>query len=550
MDILDHWLENDFFCSVNWWYNEIQTPLYMARIGLCLLPWLTPKQKNKMDEIIGRGTLKGSAKATTYTGANLTDMMHSTVLHGIFTDDPALVLRAVQRVAEELRVANGDSEGMQSDGSYFQHGKFLSCAGSYGTVFVDGILAFVTQLYGTMFSLPEEKIRFFIDNLLDGQRYFHRGLGTTYFSIGRSVVYADGAARLLSAAQALSALDGIYRQKDLKVYAESFSDFSKLPRIQKFFPYSYVLISSAPEYFMGVRGAHESVVLTEVINRQNLLGYNMSYGSNTCYMFTGDEYKSIGAVLDFCMFPGITTYREDDASLLERYEREYNITWGKETYAGAHCDGKTDVKTGLAALYMELKNDGITGNQAFILYNGIMIVLGSGLRCSKTENTLEIRTSLDQCKLDSASVGDCDLVLNAGAAAVADGTRVRNGAFAYYNLGNGALTAVAETRQGSYSRTDSAKPEQLQRADVFSLYISHGTSLRAASYAYAVVADAEHRAPPQAGELPIRQIINSEKVQGVLFSDGHSVLVFHEGGSAILENGLTVCADKADIVIQ
>ncbi len=550
ISILDYWLKNDFFCKVNWWYNEIEVPRYIAGIGLRLKEWLSEKQINKMDEIIGRGTLKGSEKAATYTGANLTDMMYATVLHGIFIEDCELILKAALRVANEIKVSKGNGEGIQCDGSYFQHGNLLCCAGSYGTVFVEGIGFFVTTLYGTEFSLPEEKIRIFIDNILDGQRYFHRGFGTAYFSIGRSAVYADGAWRLQLWADKLSKLDGVYRQKELQAYVKTFSDFSLLPNVLKYFPCSYTLTAFSPEYFMGVRGAHENIVLTEVINRQNILGYNLSYGSNTCYMYYGDEYGAIGAVMDFCMFPGTTAYAENDSELLSRYDSDYNITWGKETYKGTHCAGKTDEKTGIGVLYTELKNDGIGSMQTFVIYDGFTVVLGSGLNCSKEENTKEIRTVLDQCKFSSASLGNEQLTLNSGEITVPSSLRVSNGAFAYYNLSDGVLKAVAETKQGSYSRTDSAKPEVTQSADVFSLYISHGTEIKNSSYAYGVFANGKGNAPLFAENLPVSEIINTKEVQGVLFENGHYALAFHKAASVTFKNGITVNYNKPGIVIN
>ncbi len=546
--ILDFWLKNDFFCTVNWWYNEIETPRCMAGIGLRLKNELSEEQIHKMDEIIGRGTLRGSEKALSYTGANLTDMMYTTVLHGIFIEDYSLIRRAVKRVSEEIIISNGDKEGIQRDGSYFQHGNLLSCAGSYGTVFVEGVGFFITLLYGTAFSLPDDRIKIFIDSILDGQRYFHRALGTAYFSIGRSAIYADGAWRLLLWADKLSKLDGIYRKQELKNYVMSFSDFSFIPSLKKYFPLSYTLVSHSPKSFMGVRGAHENIVLTEVINRQNLLGYNLSYGSNTCFMHFGDEYSTIGAVWDFSMFPGTTAYHEDDSTLLSRYNNDYNITWGKETYKGTHCGGKTDEKTGLGALYMHLENEGITANRSFIMYDGGMIVLISGLSCSKTDNNKEIRTVLEQCKYASCAIGDKELSLNSGAVTVPGKKSVRNGAFAYYNLGNGSLTAVAKTRHGSYSRTDSAKPFVKQTADVFSLYISHGKKIRNGSFAYAVAENFDSSAPAGADGLPVCEIINTESVQGVLFKDGHYAFVFHASSVVTLQNGITLNAEKGDII--
>jgi len=550
LSVLDYWLNMDITCSVNWWYNEISAPRYMAGIGLMLRPYLSESQIAKMDKVIGRGTLRGSSKATTYTGGNLSDMMAITIVHGLFMEDADLIFAAVSRMASEITVVPYGKEGIQEDLTFFQHGTLICTAGSYGTEFVKGMRTFITKLHGTCFALPESKIKLFVDHLLDGQQYFHRANGTTYFSIGRSAVYANGSSVLGAAAADFAKIDGFYRRDELQAYAESFTDNSKSIDNYKYFPLAYTLVRKCPEYYMGVKGAHEKLIMTESINKQNVLGYNLSYGSNTCYMYYGDEYQTIGAVLDFAMFPGITTYHDDDARLLERYNKEYKTTWAPKVYKGTHCDGLVSESFGLGALYMELKNDGITGKLSYIMYDGGMIALGAGLNCTKSTNGTEIRTSLDQCKLNGAKVGDTPLIKDAQATVVSGNAAVYNGAFAYYNLGDGVLTASAEQKSGSYKRSDLDKDEVIVSADVFSLYISHGTTLNNASYAYAVAANADGKAPKDASSLPIKKITNTEKVQAVEFTDGHSVIIFHEAGEITLSSGKTVKADGAKIVIE
>ena len=103
---------------------------------------------------------------------------------------------------------------------------------------------------------------------------------------------------------------------------------------------------------------------------------------------------------------------------------------------------------------------------------------------------------------------------------------------------------------GSYSRTDSAKSYYEQSADVFSLYYSYGTNPQNASYAYAVHANADGKAPATSSELPIRKITNTESVQAVEFDDGHYVIIFHTAGSLTLSNGETVSSDNAGIIIK
>ncbi len=549
LSLLDYWLKNDF-TAANWWYNEIHTPKHLGYIGLMLRPYLSEDQIAKIDKLIGKGTPKGSSKSLTYTGANLTDMMMNTIVHGLFTEDPDLIFQAVARVSAELVIVKDGEEGMQADGSYFQHGKLLCAAGSYGAELAKGMYTFITQLEGTCFQLPMNKLNLFAAHILDGHRYFHRGSGTAYFSIGRSVVYASGAGNFMGVSRVLSTIEGVERADEMAQYRASFDDFSKTIDSHKFFPMSYCLVRTRPEYYMAVRGAHKDFILTEVVNDQNMLGYNLSYGANTCYMYYGDEYQAIGAVLDFAMFPGITTYHEDDARLMERYNKDYKKNWGPNTYTGSHCGGTVDEATGIGAMYMELINDGLSGKLSFITYDGGMIALGAGLNCAKSGNTVDIRTSLDQCKLNGAKVGSTALALDGGDVTVDGGTAVYNGAFAYYNLGEGKLTVSAKRMTGSYSRTDSAAAKTEQSADVFQVYIDHGKTLNSNSYAYAVVGNNDGKAPADASALPIKVITNTENIQAIEFTDGHYAVIFHAAGSHTLSGGETVSATEETIIIK
>ena len=550
LSLLDLWLAKDYTCTVNWYPNEIATPRNLAAIGLMLEPYLTDAQLKKMDEIIGRGTLRGSTKVHTYTGANLLDTMSNTVTHALLIEDADLALAGVARIAGEVQIAKKGEEGMQEDGSYFQHGNLLCAAGSYGSVFISRVSEIVANLHGTAFALPEANTKIFIDHLLDGQCYFHRALGTTYFSIGRSAVYANGANQIQKALKRLSALDGIYRQDDLERQFASFTDHTKALTGLKYFPLSYSLISTCPDYHIGVRGAHKNVILTEVVSDQNQLGYNLSYGANTSYMYYGDEYQAIGAVMDLAMFPGTTAFHETKEQLQVRYDKQYKKSWGKTTYAGTHCDGATDSEKGLGALYMELRHDTLYGKLSFITFDGGMIALGAGIRCVLPSNKTEIRTVLDQCKLNGANIGGTELPLNGGATAVQNGEAVVNGAFAYYALDGSTLVAEAVTLTDAYIRNDPAGSNVPETKDIFQLYISHGTVPKDASYAYAVIAAPNGDAPKSASELPIERITNTAALQAVEFTNGSAVIIFHSAGSHTLSSGETVTAEKASIFIR
>lgn len=538
LSLLEYWLSKDY-TSKNWWHNQLNNPRTLAAIALMLDPYLSDSQRNWVDGFIGRGSLRDNAAVLREAGANLTDQMAITVSHAVFSNDPDLLYLAMYRLVQEIRIVEYGEEGMQADGSFFQHGTLLHSAHGYGLAFIKSVGNTLVKLHGTCFAFPDEKVRLFVDHILDGERYFHRQNGAAYFSTGRFATTTAETKTLQPAIAALASCEGLYRSEDLRAYAASFDDLNKNMDSIRYFSQAYALINTAPDGYFAVRGAHEGTVLTEAINGQNQRGYNLSYGANTCYLYNGDEYLRIGAVMDYAMFPGTTAYHESDAVLFNRYKESYGKTWGGLAYHGTHCGGAVDEANGLGALYMQLENDGITGKLAFIHYNGGTVVLGADLTCDKENNTTEIRTTVNQCVADGAKVGD--VVLSKGkTVTVAEGTAVYNGAFAYYSL-DGSLIASVDTKSGTTLRNNGGGDNVVQTEDVFSLYYTHGTALQNGTYAYAVTT----------GEKPpIQTLTNTETVQAVEFTDGHAVVIFHTAGSHTLSSGEVVSSDTPTVVIH
>ena len=559
LSVLDFWLAKDFQ-NPNNYIRMISVPSQLVYCANMLKPYLSESQLERINTIVGRGSLKGTSDpsvsygvvqyAEDHTGANLLSLMEITVYHALLLDDYDLALAAVARTAGEISIVKRGAEGMQADGSFFQHGALLCSGGSYGSVYARGVANFIVYMHGTLFSLPEENIELFIDHLLDGQRYFHRGNGANYFSIGRAAVTSIGGKEIKVAVDTLLKLDDLYRLDEIVEYEKSFSDPTKSFDSTKYFPHSYTMVNSSPEAYIAFRGAHAGFILTEAFNTQNVLGYNLSYGANTCYLYSGDEYRNIGAVMDYSMFPGTTTYMESDEQLYARYTSDYNKTWGRETYKGEHCDGLLNEEKGIGAMYMELINDGITGKLSFITYDNALIALGAGLDLSKTSES-EIRTTVDQTEYNNASIGSAPLKVGSGAVTVDKKDVVYNGAFAYYNLGNTDFTVEAKSMTNNIARTyhGSGRDTDVTR-DVLQLYISYGNKLENASYAYAVVSNANGNAPKSVSELNILKITNTVEVQAVEFENGTAVVIFHKAGEFVLSGGERLTADKASIVIK
>ena len=364
---------------------------------------------------------------------------------------------------------------------------------------------FLYLLNGTKYSISKEKEELFVDYILEGERYFHRNYGTTNFSIGRSAVYCKGGDIIYKNLELLLEIKDIYRKKELLQYYISYNDFSKIERVNKYFPLSGTIVSNGPNAFMAVRGSQKGNGLTDVVNNQGGLNYNLSYGSNSCYMFYGDEYKSIGAVFDFAMYPGTTSFYESDQQLYERYESEFNKSWGRVKRPNINCKGYNDEEKLITVLKTDLFNDGLSGDNLFIFKGNDAFALGTNFKNEKY-NSNPIVTTVDQCL--SGDKKDYSIILDYG-------MQITNRAFVYTNLCDYELVCESRDQFGSYSRGDAAGDDTIQKEKVFVAYYNWENDVSGMNYAYAV--------SPISNEFQLSDIVtieNNSICQLIEFSDG------------------------------
>jgi hypothetical protein len=131
---------------------------------------------------------------------------------------------------------------------------------------------------------------------------------------------------------------------------------------------------------------------------------------------------------------------------------------------------------------------------------------------------------------------------------VQDNSLIKNGKFAYYNLGGGNLTVSVEEVTGSLNRNNIAY-SNTYTADIFKLYYSFGTNPENASFAYAVLENSKDTAYNTAEQLPIAKITNTKEIQAIEFLDGTSVIIFHSAGSYTTLGGSLVSAKSACVKI-
>lgn len=506
--LLDFWIQHDFRNN-NWYWNQIGVPYDLADICIMFGDYLDKTRLEKIDEILNRGTYgKGQSINEIKPESNSTDWMDISIKHAVLFRNEELLETYADKLNELIDYGPFKESGIQTDYSYFCYSA-LASGGSYSAVYTRNISYFISLLYGTDFQLKEEKIKLFVDFLLDGQRFFNRGYGAPHFSIARSAAYANGGGAFYESLSKLVNLGGIYRHKELLDYYKSFNDFSYIKPEIKCFSVPGVIINSSVDSYIGVRGCMDGYSMTDVQNQEGVLNFNLSYGSNTCYMYYGDEYSSIGAVYDFSMFPGTTTYYQNDEELLLKWKNEYNQTWGHDDFYKSpysNCQLKCDDVLKAGVLITELHNNGIDGKNAFITFGSSLYVLGTGF-CAAVNNSKDIITTIDQCKTDEIDFDNVN---------IRKFESISNRMFTYTNLSDVDMICNKRNKEGSYKRTNLNSGDDKETGKIFCCYYNWGKSLDDISYAYKVTGNNSK----ESNDLNVVSISNSEACQLIEFDNG------------------------------
>ena len=151
------WFSNMPVCP-NWWHNDIGVPKKMTSVLLMLMDELS------REEIAGGLKVLERSKFG-MTGQNKVWLAGNNLMKGLLVDDPALVAEAKRQIAEEIYVT--DSEGIQEDWSFHQHGPQIQF-GNYGLAYVDGISFWLRVLKGTEYAFSDEQVDIVSSLMKDG----------------------------------------------------------------------------------------------------------------------------------------------------------------------------------------------------------------------------------------------------------------------------------------------------------------------------------------------------------------------------------------------
>lgn len=489
IDLLKYWLANDFKCP-NWWYNQIGVPMLLADIAAILYGVLDKETEDKLYERLFRGVVTKSTNMNDglHTGANLLWFSSTTMVYAILTEDGDL-LRFITEVAAKETLEG--KEGLQTDNSFFQHGPRLYSAG-YGRSFVTSIVPMLHTVDGTEYSFPKYALDNLARHILDGLRYMmHKGY-YDYVAVGREYVRKNAlsARGLLRSARILCSLQGFERKDELRALIDSIESGKPSFCGVKYFPVASLLTMSLDGVYISYKGTTPDIFDAEIINDENRLGYNLSYGTHTTVMQSGKEYNDIAPLWDYSAIPGTTAPFMTDDELLS--ETNFSKRAVKTDDFGGWCDG--DVGT----IYLTTVHEGISViASAFATPYGL-IVLGNSIKDDKNR---PLRTTVEQCMaLYGARYSGRDVI---------------HGEVIYHSLDEKApLSFSVEERDGNWHRNRPSEPDSPTSGKIFTVTVNPEDGYD--KYAYVI-------APASVNVEGVRVLSNAGKEQAVILPDGRVI---------------------------
>ncbi|WP_158543902.1 polysaccharide lyase family 8 super-sandwich domain-containing protein [Cohnella sp. OV330] len=528
---LDHWFTVKP-TSTNWWENTIGTQLRLEKIGLLCEGYLTATQASNIV-----GTLDSSPN--TVDGANSSWYNQNYMYRGLLLEDAQNVRSAVDAF-NVLSAVTTTVTGIQSDMSFFQHGKTNYTTG-YGRSFARDMSFWAYITSGTLFSYSEAAIDSLSSYLLDGTRYQVRGdvadLGMgmngpdwpDYTSA--ALTFYEDPMQWMEAANPKRASEFASFLNNIRQIGTSTSNGLNDNNMTQW----QTLVSSHMRAGYGITvKMSSSTVKGGEWRTINPSGYNLLYWTPqgaTAIQRTGEEYKPVYPLMDWAHVPGTT------APYVFTKDGNFN---NPKTFVG----GVTNERYGATAF--DFNKLSTSGKKGYFFFDDEMVALGAGIAST---NAAAIHTTLNQ----SMAAGDASV----DGQPMTDGTKQTNGKWAYndrigYVFPNPTDFQVKlETKTGKWSDVVTGSATEPITKPIFSIWLDHGVKPTGASYQYILLPDkSAEEVGSYANDNPIRILSNTPSVQAVRHETlGLSEMLFYQPGTVTVRDGLTVAVDKPAMVI-
>lgn len=501
------WMKHDFV-SPNWWYNEIGVPQFFGEYALLLGNGLPEDEKRFIaDTILARSQLAR-------TGQNRVWLAGNVLMRAMLTNNEQEAKTASEAIWNEVRVSGG--EGIQPDWSFHQHGPQQQF-GNYGMGFAVEIARWSTILRGTAFAVPAQQQEAFRRFLLEGVDWVVWQGALDLAACARQITPDSPVAK----AKTFRSVFSIMQQAD-PLHSGSYAAFVRRNSPgavndlvgSRYFWRSDYFIQRQLDLFASLKMSSARVIGTELVNSENLAGRYLADGA-LLLLRRGDEYANIYPVWDWRHIPGCTLAWSSEPPRTGKEDDRLMTTW---------VGGVSTGSDGCAVL--DYDRDGVRARKGWFFHEDRVVCLGNGIR---SELPLPIHTSVNQCLLKSpVSVIHRDggvHTLPAEASLPAGTVAVAHGGLCYTLIGDAHFGLDAKERTGNWSIvfTNPSTPIKDVRAEVFDLWIDHGSKPHDGAYAWMVSPEKDNKPKPTV-------IVNSAAAQAIRWSGGCAQAAFWQPG--------------------
>lgn len=481
---LDHWIENDYR-NPNWYNERIGVPY---RLGTVLI---------LMGDSVPEQTL-AAARPILYrselgmTGQNKVWCAGIGVMKGVLYSDNELLDQAVGDIWSELKVSTG--EGIQPDWSFHQHGPQQQF-GNYGRSFGDDMVQWASVLRGTEYALSGETLEILRNYLLEGPSWILWNGRMDFSGLGRQV---DEGSQKSKARATLRQLDGMTAVDP--PFTAAYASTQTRVGFKSFWR-SEMGVQRRPNWYASVKLSSTRVIGAESCNSENMLGLHQGDGVLLTHV-AGDEYEDLMPLWDWKRLPGTTCDQGFDELLPSTLEG-----YGGSDFSSVIGSGDA----GLAAMIYQRNQ--LTARKAWFFFDDHIVCMGAGIT-GQTQG--EVITSVEQSWLDGA---------------VQQGPNwVWHNNFGYQFL-MGHPEVASEHVAGNWNALMPTRGDRPISGDVFSLWINHGKSPKAAGYSYRIFPNVTEVEMGIISAQERSQLLSHTSAVQAVEHDGAVYAVFYEAGT-------------------
>lgn len=518
--------------SGNWWHQDIGSP------SRYMVPLLLLKKELKQEDVMRLSSyLIDRTDNMAHKGKNRTWVSVVLIHKGCIEDNYELVSKGFSSIASTIYIEEKNDEGMKRDHSIHQHRPQLY-SGGYGMSLMSDLAEYITLANKTSFAklFTSEKIKIISDVFLKGTQMFGYRESYDFGTIGRGICQPNCLHNMSTHTLDLMKKVDPDHAEDYEAWKKHMSGEAFPSPGNTHFWKSNIMTHHGLDYYMSAKVISVRTNGTEMLNGQNLKGYNLPLGA-TNIMTTGREYNDAFVAWDWTRVPGTTAVANQSTTELRWY------LFGSNQFGGGVSNGHNGV------IAYEHAYQGVEARKAYFFMGDAMVCMGSGIKAARTQ---EVRTSVNQCLAN----GEVTYGLSGHTYRLTDDLSDKKIDWAYHdNVGyifpeEEKVTLRNAKQTGVWRELEVTASAEPVTKGMFSLWISHGTAPQNDDYCYIVMPDKPlSYFTDKKFENEIKIIANTEQVQAIANENQKQyAAVFYEPGEVRFADDLVVAVNKKALI--